>query len=42
MAENARPGSARPLRWPLWLAAGVVCGLVLGFAIGLAKPRIRT
>ena len=32
---------ARPVRWSLWLGAGVVCGLGLGFAIGLAKPRMR-
>lgn len=31
----------RPVRWSLWLGAGVVCGLTMGFAIGLAKPRIR-
>ena len=32
---------ARSVRWSLWLGAGVVCGLGLGFAIGLAKPRLR-
>jgi hypothetical protein len=32
---------ARPVRWSLWLGAGVLCGLGLGFAIGLAKPRMR-
>jgi hypothetical protein len=31
----------RPVRWSLWLAAGVLFGLVLGFAFGLAKPRVR-
>jgi hypothetical protein len=31
----------RPVRWSLWLAAGVLFGLVLGFAFGLAKPRLR-
>jgi hypothetical protein len=41
MVEIARPGLTRPLRWSLWLGAGVLCGLILGFAIGLAKPRIR-
>ena len=41
MAEIARPGLTRPLRWSLWLGAGVLCGLILGFAIGLAKPRFR-
>ena len=34
-------GLARPVRWSLWLGAGVLCGLSLGFAIGLAKPRMR-
>jgi hypothetical protein len=31
----------RPVRWSLWLAAGVLFGLVLGFAFGLARPRVR-
>jgi hypothetical protein len=30
-----------PVRWPFWLGAGMVFGLVLGFAFGLARPRIR-
>jgi hypothetical protein len=34
-------GTSRPVRWSIWLAAGIVFGLVLGFAAGLAKPRIR-
>jgi hypothetical protein len=34
-------GLARPVRWSLWLGLGVLCGLSLGFAIGLAKPRMR-
>jgi hypothetical protein len=34
-------GLARPVRWSLWLGAGVLCGLSLGFVIGLAKPRMR-
>jgi len=29
-------------RWTLWLAAGVVLGLLLGFAAGLARPRAQT
>jgi hypothetical protein len=41
MPEFARPGLTRPVRWSLWLGAGVLCGLILGFAIGLAKPRFR-
>jgi hypothetical protein len=41
MADIARRGAARSVRWSLWLGAGVVCGLTLGFLIGLAKPRVR-
>jgi hypothetical protein len=41
MAEIARSGLARPVRWSLWLSVGVVFGLFLGFVLGLAKPRIR-
>ena len=43
MAEIAHPGLSRLrlVRWSLWLGAGVLCGLVFGFAIGLAKPRFR-
>ena len=41
MADTAPLGSARLVRWSLWLGAGVVSGLTIGFAIGLAKPRIR-
>jgi len=40
MADLARPGLTRTARWSLWLGAGVLCGLTLGFMIGLAKPRI--
>ena len=34
-------GSSRPVRWSLWLGLGVLFGLAVGFAAGLAKPRIR-
>jgi hypothetical protein len=37
----AKTDGIRPMRWPLWLAAGMLFGLVLGFAFGLAKPRVR-
>lgn len=37
----ASDGQARPVRWSLWLGAGVVSGLTLGFVLGLAKPRMR-
>ncbi|WP_460779005.1 hypothetical protein [Microlunatus antarcticus] len=39
MASSARPGLPAPLRWGLCLAAGVVAGLTVGFAVGLARPR---
>ena len=42
MAQSSKVGPARPVRWPRWLALGVFCGLALGFALGLAKPRIRS
>jgi hypothetical protein len=37
----AKPNGIRPMRWSLWLAAGMLFGLALGFAFGLAKPRVR-
>ena len=37
----ASAGVARPVRWPLWLGAGIVGGLSLGFVLGLARPRVR-
>ncbi len=41
MAELAHPGRSRLPRWSLWLGAGALCGLMFGFALGLAKPRFR-
>jgi hypothetical protein len=32
----------RLTRWVIWLSLGVVFGLVLGFAVGLARPRSQT
>ncbi len=32
----------RRVRWPLWLATGMLFGLGIGFAFGLAKPRVRS
>jgi uncharacterized protein involved in exopolysaccharide biosynthesis len=29
-------------RWMLWLGLGVVAGIVLGFAAGLARPHAQT
>ncbi|MGI3785596.1 MAG: hypothetical protein ACRYG2_33025 [Janthinobacterium lividum] len=39
MASSARPGLPTPFRWGLCLTAGVVTGLAVGFAVGLARPR---
>jgi len=41
MVETSAGGVSRPVRWSIWLAAGVVLGLVLGFAAGLTKPHER-
>jgi hypothetical protein len=38
MAES--DGKKR-VRWSLWLAAGVLFGLAIGFVFGLARPRVR-
>jgi len=36
-------GSRRRLaRWAFWLSLGVISGLVVGFVVGLAKPRTQT
>ena len=32
----------RRVRWSLWLATGMLFGLAIGFAFGLAKPRVRS
>lgn len=31
----------RAAHWALWLFGGVVSGLVLGFVVGLTRPRPR-
>ena len=41
MVETSAHGLSRPVRWSIWLATGVVLGLVLGFAAGLTKPHER-
>ncbi|HEY6812246.1 MAG TPA: hypothetical protein VI074_06095 [Propionibacteriaceae bacterium] len=40
-SHSLRPNGTRSVRWVLWLAAGMVFGLMLGFAFGLARPRAR-
>jgi len=42
MGETTSVGLSRSLRWSLWLAAGVVFGLGLGFLFGLTKPRVSS
>jgi hypothetical protein len=37
----AKPERKRRVRWSLSLGAGVFFGLALGFAFGLARPRVR-
>jgi hypothetical protein len=37
----AKPEGKRRVRWSLSLGAGVFFGLALGFAFGLARPRVR-
>jgi uncharacterized protein involved in exopolysaccharide biosynthesis len=36
-----KPDDTRSVRRLLWLAAGMLFGLMLGFAFGLARPRAR-
>ena len=40
--HSLRPNGIPVVRWSLWLGAGMMFGLVLGFAFGLARPRART
>ena len=37
----AKSDGKKRVRWSLWLAAGVLFGLALGFVFGLARPRVR-
>lgn len=41
MRKASSGGLPGPLRWSLWLTAGVVAGLVVGFVLGLTRPRAR-
>jgi uncharacterized protein involved in exopolysaccharide biosynthesis len=40
-SQSPRPNGTGSVRWLLWLAAGMLFGLVLGFGFGLARPRTR-
>jgi len=37
----AKADGKKRVRWSLWLAAGVMFGLAIGFVFGLARPRVR-
>ena len=39
-SHSLRP-KGNSMRWLLWLAAGMLFGVILGFAFGLARPRAR-
>ncbi|MBM7798914.1 uncharacterized protein involved in exopolysaccharide biosynthesis [Microlunatus panaciterrae] len=41
MTGEHEPNVQRAVRWSLWLALGVFFGILVGFALGLAKPRVR-
>jgi hypothetical protein len=41
MRSASSGGFPRLLRWSLWLTVGVAMGLVVGFVLGLARPRPR-
>jgi uncharacterized protein involved in exopolysaccharide biosynthesis len=40
-SHSLQSKGTRSVRWLLWLAAGMLFGLVLGFGFGLARPRAR-
>jgi hypothetical protein len=40
MGKTADLEVSRAVRWSLWLLTGMVCGLVVGFAFALTKPRV--
>ncbi len=39
VASSVRSGLGEPLRWGLYLLAGVAVGVAVGFVVGLARPR---
>ncbi|MET1004796.1 MAG: hypothetical protein ABWX96_04570 [Propionibacteriaceae bacterium] len=40
MGKTADLEGSRAVRWSLWLLTGMVCGLVVGFAFALTRPRV--
>ncbi len=41
MSKTTHPAFRRTARWSLLLLSGVALGVVLGFALALAKPRVK-
>jgi hypothetical protein len=41
MGKVAAVGLPRVVRWTLWLCAGMIFGLGVGFALALTKPRVK-
>ncbi|MFL6045753.1 MAG: hypothetical protein ACJ72M_11605 [Propionibacteriaceae bacterium] len=39
--DSLRPEGTQSARWLLWLLAGMLFGVLLGFLFGLARPRAR-
>jgi hypothetical protein len=42
MAKTTSSEVPRAVRWSLWLLAGVVFGVGVGFTLGLTKPRVKS
>ena len=40
-SDSQRPKGTQSVRWLLWLFAGMLFGVLLGFVFGLARPRAR-
>jgi len=39
VAPSARPGPPAAVRWGLRLVAALLAGVVVGFTVGLVRPR---
>jgi len=40
-SDSLWPKGTQSVRWLLWLLAGMIFGVLLGFVFGLARPRAR-
>jgi uncharacterized protein involved in exopolysaccharide biosynthesis len=40
-SDSLRPKGTQSVRWLLWLFAGMLFGVLVGFVFGLARPRAR-